>query len=112
MVVFKCDACRKECSPKNIWRIASFPRLTSKSVKDGIGATLLTLPDTTFAETHFCPECYNKLLNWTCTVDENEECIHEWEPTSRGGGSTNGYVTKTYTIWRCKHCGEEKKVED
>lgn len=39
-------------------------------------------------------------------------CNHQWERTSRGGGSANENGIKTYTIWKCTFCGEEKKVED
>lgn len=39
-------------------------------------------------------------------------CNHQWERTSRGGGSANENGIKTYTIWKCAFCGEEKKVED
>jgi hypothetical protein len=49
-------------------------------------------------------------------IDEHKyepvECGHQWEPTSRGGGFADGYTTRTYTIWKCKICGEEKEVED
>lgn len=40
------------------------------------------------------------------------ECGHQWERTSRGGGSANEHGVRTYTIWRCKFCGAEKEVED
>lgn len=39
-------------------------------------------------------------------------CNHQWERTSRGGGSANENGIKMYTIWKCAFCGEEKKVED
>lgn len=40
------------------------------------------------------------------------ECAHEWEKTSRGGGSANERTIRSYTIWKCKLCGAGKEVED
>ena len=40
------------------------------------------------------------------------ECVHRWQPTTRGGGSANENGARTYTIWKCEFCGEEKEVED
>ena len=39
-------------------------------------------------------------------------CEHQWELTTRGGGSANENGVKTYSIWKCAFCGEERKVED
>lgn len=43
---------------------------------------------------------------------EPVECAHEWEPTTRGGGFADESGVRTWTIWKCKICGEEKEVED
>lgn len=46
------------------------------------------------------------------TEYEPVECAHEWVATNRGGGYASADLVRTYTIWKCLLCGEEKEVED
>ena len=60
-----------------------------------------------------CGWCSKWDKKWDGKVGNTQVgCNHQWERTSRGGGSANENGIKMYTIWKCAFCGEEKKVED
>lgn len=41
--------------------------------------------------------------------DSCVECDHKWEPTNSGGAHVGvDGVSRTYTTYRCKYCGELK----
>jgi hypothetical protein len=67
---YKCDVCNEAVLDKDVTVIAEFPRRTYKYARDMLGVKLCGFPDIIFEETHFCPACLNKLLNWTKVVDE------------------------------------------
>lgn len=38
------------------------------------------------------------------------DCNHQFEPTGERGFYISGGSCETYTVYKCKHCGETKKV--
>ena len=71
MIIYKCDVCKDSCKSTDVVVLSNFPRRTYTYAKDSLGVKLVGFPDVTFAETHFCSSCYNKLLNWTCIIQED-----------------------------------------
>ena len=68
---YKCDACGEEVKDKDITIIADFPRRKYEYARSALGTKICGFETTVFDETHFCPICLHKLLNWTKIIEDD-----------------------------------------
>ena len=69
---YKCDACGEECKDKDVTIIDDFPRRKYVYVRDVLGIKITGICKVSFEETHLCPVCLQKILNFTNIIEDDE----------------------------------------